>query len=140
MYEPIQLCAMMPAPDFAPMPDFGLRSPHWSAVRAAHLRLHPTCAACGGTEDVQVHHIWPYSWPGGEATELVETNFITLCEHPGHCCHVRIGHLGDWRSRNPDVVKDSEEWLKKTHNRPYPPGHSMVQTGELDGAENTAQL
>ncbi len=36
------------------------RSPHWPAVRAAHLRRFPTCAACGTFKGVQVHHVRPF--------------------------------------------------------------------------------
>lgn len=102
-------------------PVAGLRSPRWPAARAAWLRLHPTCAACGAPDHVEVHHVYPFSWPRGAATELDPTNFITLCEHSSRNCHLSLGHLGDWKARNPDVRADAAAYLAKVRARPYPP-------------------
>lgn len=96
------------------------RSSHWPAKRAEWLRAHPTCAACGGAEGLQVHHILPVSWPGGRELELSDSNLITLCTAKGHNCHLWIGHLGDFKSRNPDVRADAAAMLRKIKARPYP--------------------
>lgn len=96
------------------------RSPHWRTVEKAHLAKHPSCAACGGTAHLQVHHLLPFSWPGGAELELVEENLLTLCASPSHNCHLWIGHLGDFKSRNPHARADAATWLKKISDRPYP--------------------
>lgn len=77
------------------------RSPQWPAVRAAHLKKEPSCQACGGTDHLEVHHIAPFHV--SPALELDETNLITLCEKPGHCCHFVMGHFHDWSRWNPAV-------------------------------------
>lgn len=99
------------------------RSPLWPSVRKRHLRANPRCAACGGIEDVEVHHIYPVSWPGGKDSELLTENLISLCEKRG--CHLRFGHLGDYRSRNPEVVADAAAFYQKVRSRPYPPEQLM---------------
>jgi 5-methylcytosine-specific restriction enzyme A len=96
------------------------RSPRWAAARAAWLRGHPTCAACGGRENLQVHHVWPVHWPGGKDSELSPDNFMTLCGSPARLCHLRDGHLWDFRSRNPSARADAAAQLDKIVNRPYP--------------------
>jgi 5-methylcytosine-specific restriction endonuclease McrA len=37
-----------------------LRSPRWEATRKNHLKLQPSCAACGITNHLQVHHKKPF--------------------------------------------------------------------------------
>ena len=97
------------------------RSPLWPRARAEHLRKEPRCAACGGTECLQVHHILPVSWPGGPERELSPANLITLCESPGRNCHLWWGHLGDFRARNEAAVEDAASFLTKVKARPCPP-------------------
>ena len=89
-------------------------------MRRAWLALHPTCAACGSKQHVQVHHLWPVHFPGGEKTELDPTNFMTLCERPGWNCHIRIGHGGDFKARNPEARKDAALSLERITDREYP--------------------
>lgn len=92
------------------------RSPEWPRVRAEHLKDHPTCAACGESDHIQVHHIKPFHlWP---ALELVQSNLITLCEKPGHDCHFIFGHLHDWYSYNVEVEADAVAYLAKQEARP----------------------
>ena len=43
---------------------------------------------------------------GGRELELDERNLITLCE-AGENHHFVVGHLGDWRSYNPEVRGDA---------------------------------
>lgn len=96
------------------------RSSKWPAVRAAFLKDHPSCAACGGKDHLQVHHVYPLSWPGGRDRELDVTNLLTLCEAPGRNCHLWFGHLGDFRSRNTHVERDAAVWFARVQVRPYP--------------------
>jgi len=95
-----------------------IRSPRWREVRAEHLRKNPTCAVCGGTKTLEVHHIKLFSqFP---AEELNPQNLITLCESGklGVTCHRFFGHLGNYRQPNPDVVMDSKVWNEKLKLRP----------------------
>lgn len=89
------------------------RSKAWVKVRAAHLKLHPTCEVCGGSAKLEVHHIKPFhSHP---ELELEASNLITLCEHRayGNICHLWFGHLGDYSLINPTVVSDVKSWRNK---------------------------
>lgn len=93
-----------------------LRSPQWPAVRAAHLALCPSCAACGGREHLQVHHKKPvHMFP---ELELEPANLVTLCEGPGRGCHFIFGHLYSWHSFNKNVDKDSARMLRQVFRRP----------------------
>lgn len=89
------------------------RSNHWPTVRKHHLQKNPTCAACGGTEVLEIHHIQPYHLC--PELELDPNNLITLCESKsyGIVCHRAIGHLGDYKKINSAVVKDAAYWLKR---------------------------
>lgn len=51
------------------------RAGQWAHVRALHLQREPYCAWCGGSFDLQIHHIRPFALnpelhgstaPGGE--------------------------------------------------------------------------
>lgn len=81
------------------------RSPEWPRVRAAHLKVQPDCAVCGGTEQVEVHHIVPFHID--KTKELDPTNLITLCEKPSHNCHFVFGHFWNWTNSNPQVQEDA---------------------------------
>jgi len=90
-----------------------LRSPHWPAVRAAHLKVQPACAYCGGVVQLEVHHIQPFHlFP---ELELDSENLLTLCEASavlaGANCHLVIGHFGNWHRFNPAVVADAARYL-----------------------------
>ena len=81
------------------------RSGKWRAVRARHLELHPTCAACGTVEDVEVHHILPVHEAiriGRPDMELDKTNLLTLCGGVRNC-HWAIGHAYDWKAWRPSA-------------------------------------
>jgi hypothetical protein len=93
------------------------RSSEWSAVRAAHVKRHPACLACGSVEQLNVHHIEPFHLRPD--LELEPSNLVTLCrEH-----HFRIGHDPDgpwkpqkpsWIKSNPNVRQDAINWARKT--------------------------
>lgn len=91
------------------------RSSDWPKVQKEFLKENPTCAVCGTKgkllNKLNVHHIMPYHVDS--IRELDKTNLITLCrEH-----HFLFGHLLNWKSSNPDVVKDSKNMLNKILNR-----------------------
>lgn len=88
---------------------FRRRSSRWPAVERHHLMLHPACAACGGREKVQAHHIIPFHVAPDR--ELDPTNLLSLCETKAPRCHLEVGHHGAWRRWNPDAVKDAAEEL-----------------------------
>lgn len=88
------------------------RSPQWREVRNAYVRQHPTCAVCGGDEDIEAHHVRPFHLE--PALELDPNNLITLCRPH----HYLVGHLMDWRSFNRDVRLDAAVWLQKIRTRP----------------------
>ncbi len=93
------------------------RSSEWSAVRAAHVKRHPACLACGSVEQLNVHHIEPFHLRPD--LELEPTNLVTLCrEH-----HFRIGHDPDgpwkpqkpsWIKSNPNVRQDAINWARSS--------------------------
>lgn len=86
------------------------RSPHWPAVRKKFLE-GKTCAACGGSENLEAHHVEPFHVE--PAKELDPTNLIALCEHPGRDCHFRFGHFFDWKDWNDNVRADAAGELKR---------------------------
>lgn len=91
------------------------RSPHWATVRKEFLEKNPTCAVCGGTEKLEVHHRVPFHT--NPEKELDPTNLIALCEaNKWLSCHLAIGHAGSYKTYNPDVeatAKLMSEMLKK---------------------------
>ncbi len=88
------------------------RSSQWPAVERAHLAEHPECAVCGSKEQLNVHHVVPFHVRPD--LELERSNLITLCRNH----HFWWGHLGSWRSWNPDVREDAAIWRKKIEGRP----------------------
>lgn len=89
------------------------RSTRWPKVRAKHLESHPVCACCEGSKDLSVHHIHPFHlYPN---LELEPDNLVTLCESKknGINCHLLLGHLGNFKNVNPDVIADVAVWNVK---------------------------
>jgi 5-methylcytosine-specific restriction endonuclease McrA len=93
--------------------DFGSRSSSWSKIRSQHLKRNPDCAACGRKTQLDVHHIEPVQIKPEK--ELDPENLITLCSNP---CHFVFGHLMNYNSWNPDVIKDCKNYFNKVKNRP----------------------
>jgi len=89
------------------------RSSEWRKIRDAHIKSNPTCAVCGGTKKLNVHHIQPFHMH--PELELDPTNLITLCttEKHGLNCHLLMGHLGNFKRVNPDSVTDAAIWNEK---------------------------
>lgn len=93
------------------------RSSHWPAARAGYLRLYPSCAVCGGTEKVEVHHIRPFHLH--PELELDPGNFISLCEARAFVnCHLFVGHLGNFKSFNTGVRELATQLFEAIKNRP----------------------
>lgn len=98
------------------------RSSEWPAVERAHLREHPTCIACDGTEMLQVHHRVPFHID--RARELDRSNLRTMCMHPDRRCHFLIGHgdsvHGNWTWFNPNVDADAAKALAARRRKAAP--------------------
>ena len=83
------------------------RSPKWPHVEKLHLKLEPSCAACGSTKKLNVHHKKPFHlFP---ELELDMHNLITLCMDKE--CHLKVGHGNDFKDYNPDVEADAARVL-----------------------------
>ena len=96
----------------------GTRSSKWPTVRKHHLIANPTCAVCGGSEMLEVHHKLPFHLDA--SLELDPTNLITLCESKknGVTCHLWFGHLGSYKSFNKNVEEDAKSWKEKLSSKP----------------------
>lgn len=92
------------------------RHKDWAKRSKEFLKLHPTCAACGGRENLTVHHVWPFHLY--RHLEMVEDFWLPLCEGSVVNCHLLFGHLGLWASWNMHAVEDAAEWLRKRRERP----------------------
>lgn len=94
------------------------RSSKWSKVRNNLVAERVKCAACGGEERLEVHHIKPFHLH--PELELEPSNLIVLCESGsgGMNCHLAIGHLGSYKSFNVEVINDSASWKRKIESRP----------------------
>ena len=101
-------------PEPTDAPDIYGRSGKWPRVRAEHLKREPACAACGKTEDLEVHHILPYHLDASkecdDGTNGFDGNLITLCADP---CHYVHGHLMSWLRWNVSVREDAAAYRKK---------------------------
>ena len=93
------------------------RSPKWREVRKQFLEDNPYCAVCGGKKKNEIHHKELFNLRPDLELEL--TNLINLCERKkyGVNCHLFVGHLGNYRSANPNVVEDAEIWREKLQNK-----------------------
>jgi len=74
------------------------RSKKWPRTRKEHMKRCPNCYICNSSKDVDCHHIIPF----GERKDLEndKNNLMSLCSK---YCHLRIGHLGYWRTYNPNI-------------------------------------
>lgn len=95
------------------------RSSRWPMVRSAWLALNPTCAVCGGKSKLEVHHKEPFHLR--PELELAFSNLMTLCESRRFInCHLMVGHLGNYRSFNPDAVSHAALLNHALVSRPAP--------------------
>lgn len=92
------------------------RSPEWPKVEKAHREKQPHCIAChpDSKGKIQVHHVFPFHYAialGRPDLELDDRNLVSLCETEegtrAENHHLLIGHLGDFKEGNLDVVKDA---------------------------------
>jgi 5-methylcytosine-specific restriction enzyme A len=90
--------------------DWGIVSKNWMGERP--------CSVCGGVKNREVHHKIPFHMDKDK--EMRPTNWIILCESKknGINCHLGVGHLGDYKSYNKNVVRDAKDWNIKIKNRP----------------------
>lgn len=93
------------------------RSSCWPATRAAYLKAHPKCEACGGREGLQVHHCIPFNTTDGKALECEPSNLITFCTGDTLNCHLWIGHAGNFQTYNPNVREDAKRFREMIANR-----------------------
>ena len=84
------------------------RSTHWPTVEKHFKEAHSTCAACGSSKNLNVHHCMPFHLD--PTMELNPTNLITLCMDEKEC-HLHIGHGGSFKQYNPEVRKMAAEAL-----------------------------
>ncbi len=91
------------------------RSAKWPALRRKYLALHPHCAACGSSEEVEVHHIRPFHLHPD--LELDSENLVSLCNK--HGCHFAFGHNYDWAAYNSHVGEDARIQAMRTKQRKY---------------------
>ena len=80
------------------------RSSKWPALQRKFKKENPTCAACGSTKQLNVHHKKPFHLH--PELELEPTNLITLCMDPANECHIKLGHGDNFKAYNPDVTED----------------------------------
>lgn len=99
------------------LPPEAKRSKDWPKVRAQHLKDNPSCAACGELKTLEVHHIKPFHLH--PELELDPNNLITLCETAsnGIVCHQNIGHNGNYKDVNEDVVEDAKRMYGRLHKQ-----------------------
>ena len=88
------------------------RASQWRAIRDEHLLKEPTCAACGRTANLEVHHVIPVGFD--ETKQLDPNNLITLCGSP---CHIVFGHCMSYHCYNKDVRKMAAEYRKAMTKR-----------------------
>jgi len=75
------------------------RSDAWNQASKDWKRLHPECAMCGLTMNLEAHDVIPYHTIKNAASKSYGwwmLNFITL----DHDCHKKFGHCND-----PDYMK-----------------------------------
>lgn len=78
------------------------RSSGWRKIRAKRIGIDGgRCRACGRKVNLQVHHIKPFHMQPDKELEM--SNLVTLCGR----CHILLGHLDHWKSRNDQVVYDA---------------------------------
>lgn len=89
------------------------RASEWPRLRNWYLSKNPKCAACGSTENLEVHHLVPYAV--APELELSVSNLMTLCESKklGFSCHLVIGHHGNFKLANKWAREDAKTWHER---------------------------
>ena len=89
------------------------RSGKWPALERKFLTGKPNCEVCGCKAEV-VHYIIPFH--KDKSKELDLENLASVCN--SHCCHLMVGHLGDFHSYNPEFRRDAQRMLSRIMSRP----------------------
>lgn len=89
------------------------RSSGWKQIRNAHIIDNPKCAVCNSKIGLQVHHIVPFY--ENPSLELDKSNLITLCVT--NLCHLNIGHGGDYKFYNAELLALIKAYKDKTLSR-----------------------
>ncbi len=89
-----------------------IRTPECLKAMKEYKRLHPACEITGSLKGVEPHHILPvHLYPEHAANP---NNFICLSTKVMGCnLHLLIGHLGNYKKENPNVVEDARIWREK---------------------------
>ena len=109
------------------------RSPKWPAARDRFLKKNPTCAACGCSSHIQVHHVVPFH--EDHASECDPANFISLCAT--NLCHARIGHGGNFKCYAPNVRELAAKVLSGEISRTTAAAMAKAARRVNDGNLNT---
>lgn len=103
-----------PGGDALPYGASASRGNAWAKARDAYHKTHPTCAACGCSDSLSIHHIRTWRLCEAEEDQWLRTdpgNLISLCCCDNHKCHWIHGHLGlSWKASNPNVRADAERF------------------------------
>lgn len=75
-----------------------MRDAKWRRTRNEFIEIQPDCQMCMTDNNLQVHHIFPWSLYPDLRYDL--ENLVTLCQP----CHFRFGHDRDWQAYNPDIT------------------------------------
>src|SRR6266436_3820216 len=96
------------------------RSPAWPQVEKVFRAKNPKCQACNETQDLNVHHMYPFHYVvlcGRPDLELDERNLMTLCTRQDTEHHILLGHLDDFESYNPDVKQFVKTYAGKSNQQ-----------------------
>jgi 5-methylcytosine-specific restriction endonuclease McrA len=74
-----------------------VRGGAWRSTREEHIRENGYCVSCGREKELEVHHVVP--WAEDERLRLDPHNLLTLCRP----CHLRFGHLSNWKDSNKEI-------------------------------------
>lgn len=92
------------------------RSPKWPEFKKEFAKTHlKVCAVCGSPK-VQLHHLKPFHvFP---ELELDPDNLLWLCENTSANHHLQTGHLGNFKSINPNGKEEIAKLRDEIRNRP----------------------
>lgn len=85
------------------------RSPKWEKLEHEFKLAHPSCAACGSINRLNIHHIKPFHV--SPELELDPNNLITMCMDTKEC-HLKLAHLGSFKTANSNIIVDAAHALK----------------------------
>jgi len=79
---------------------------YWRGLREDFIDAYPRCFVCGGTKNLDVHHVLPrHKYP---ELQYEWDNLVTLCRKSEKIkinCHYLFGHGGkSWDNYNPKLL------------------------------------